>query len=413
MADHPRDRWNIHGQFTAIEQGYPAFRSPYEGANSLSGDGQVLNTLSATAFFGPALGTAQILLHPEIDQGSAEQHSGIAAFPSGEAQKPSLPVPRLDMDRLYVQQTFGLGCPQAIIETVRTNSPGRATSRASHHRRPAFGHRPFDLNPYAPDRRTHSSTGTSTAVTHTTGRWNKSASPGAHRRTDRVLGPSGRLLPGARGSNTDDLTAFSGRRTIWGNPNALCAASEPGILRLMAWATRANMGSYAAALAEPITSPSIRHHPDASGANHLRLHGQRRAGPLSLTSACSLGSAGPPGSSRSWAGRTATRALPLGTAVGEGSPHGRRPDDTLGLAGVVEGLSPEARAYFAAGGLGIVIGDGRLDYRPEQVLEIYYALSLNTWSALTFDYQFVADPAYNARPGAGPYFLPAGYHAEF
>ena len=30
------DSWNIHGQFTSIEQGYPAFRSPYQGSNSLS-----------------------------------------------------------------------------------------------------------------------------------------------------------------------------------------------------------------------------------------------------------------------------------------------------------------------------------------------------------------------------------------
>src|SRR5271156_3929154 len=32
-----RDAWNIHGQATFVEQGYPAFRSPYEGANSLAG----------------------------------------------------------------------------------------------------------------------------------------------------------------------------------------------------------------------------------------------------------------------------------------------------------------------------------------------------------------------------------------
>ncbi len=45
-----RNNWNVHGQFTFIEQGYPAFRSPYEGANSLSGASQAKNTVSATAF---------------------------------------------------------------------------------------------------------------------------------------------------------------------------------------------------------------------------------------------------------------------------------------------------------------------------------------------------------------------------
>ena len=70
-----------------------------------------------------------------------------------------------------------------------------------------------------------------------------------------------------------------------------------------------------------------------------------------------------------------------------------------------QGLSPEARAYFAAGGLGILIGDGALNYRPEKILETYYSYSLNNWASLTFDYQFVADPAYNADRGPVPHFF--------
>jgi high affinity Mn2+ porin len=44
--------WNVHGQATYIEQGYPAFRSPYQGANSLTGGSQIQNTMSGTAFIG-------------------------------------------------------------------------------------------------------------------------------------------------------------------------------------------------------------------------------------------------------------------------------------------------------------------------------------------------------------------------
>jgi high affinity Mn2+ porin len=77
----------------------------------------------------------------------------------------------------------------------------------------------------------------------------------------------------------------------------------------------------------------------------------------------------------------------------------RRPDDKIGVGGLIEGLSPMARAYFAAGGLGILIGDGQLNYRPEQILEAYYAYSLNKWATLTFDYLFVANPGYNADRG--------------
>jgi high affinity Mn2+ porin len=89
-----------------------------------------------------------------------------------------------------------------------------------------------------------------------------------------------------------------------------------------------------------------------------------------------------------------------------------RADDKVGIGGVIEGLSPEARSYFAAGGLGILIGDGKLNYRYEKVLETYYAYSLNKWATFTLDYQFIADPAYNAD--RGPVSIFAGrLHAEF
>jgi high affinity Mn2+ porin len=76
-----------------------------------------------------------------------------------------------------------------------------------------------------------------------------------------------------------------------------------------------------------------------------------------------------------------------------------RPKDTVGLAGLFEGLSPQAQAYFAAGGLGVLVGDGRLTYRPEEVLEAYYSLSVRDWAAVTVDYQLFANPAYNADRG--------------
>jgi hypothetical protein len=42
----------------------------------------------------------------------------------------------------------------------------------------------------------------------------------------------------------------------------------------------------------------------------------------------------------------------------------------------------------------------------------YYSYKLNRWSALTFDYQFIADPAYNADRGPVSIFS-ARAHAEF
>ena len=79
---------------------------------------------------------------------------------------------------------------------------------------------------------------------------------------------------------------------------------------------------------------------------------------------------------------------------------------------MIEGLSGKARAYFAAGGLGILIGDGQLNYRREKILEAYYAYSLNKWATLTFDYQFINSPGYNADRGPVSVFS-GRFHAGF
>ena len=78
-----------------------------------------------------------------------------------------------------------------------------------------------------------------------------------------------------------------------------------------------------------------------------------------------------------------------------GESWGRR-NDTLGVAGVVNGLSGAAREYFSAGGRGILIGDGALSYKPETIVETYYSLRVNPRLSIGFDYQYLRNPAHNA-----------------
>ena len=42
-----------------------------------------------------------------------------------------------------------------------------------------------------------------------------------------------------------------------------------------------------------------------------------------------------------------------------------------GLAGAIDSLSRDDRDYLVAGGLGILIGDGQLNYRPESVIDTF------------------------------------------
>jgi high affinity Mn2+ porin len=76
-----------------------------------------------------------------------------------------------------------------------------------------------------------------------------------------------------------------------------------------------------------------------------------------------------------------------------------RHDDTVGVAVAVNELSNAAREYFAAGGMGILIGDGQLNYHPEKIAEFYYNWHSNKTLVLSFDYQRIANPAYNADRG--------------
>jgi len=104
------------------------------------------------------------------------------------------------------------------------------------------------------------------------------------------------------------------------------------------------------------------------------------------------------------------RSVSGGVSI-KGSRWGRS-DDTVGLGAAINGLSGPHRAFLAAGGLGLLIGDGRLNYREEKLLEAYYAYKIDKSTTLTFDYQFFVDPAYNADRGPVSVFA-ARLHAEF
>ncbi len=105
------------------------------------------------------------------------------------------------------------------------------------------------------------------------------------------------------------------------------------------------------------------------------------------------------------------RSVAAGLALAGKRWH--RPDDTVGLAGVVNDISKDARNYLAAGGLGILIGDGALPKAGlEQIVELYYKAALVAGFSATVDYQHIENPAYNALRGPVDIFA-FRLHAEF
>jgi high affinity Mn2+ porin len=410
------DSWNVHGQVTYVEQGYPAFHSPYQGANSLSAGGQIQNTTSATAFVGyrPWDGT-EIYVNPELMQGFGLSNTlGVAGFPNGEAQKSDFPMPRFNVARFFVRQTFGLGGEQETIEDGPNQLGGKQDiSRITVTAGKFAVTDIFDVNAFAGDPRT------------TFLNWNIYGGGSYDWTMDKISYTWGAaaelnqkywafragyfLVPVVSNVNNFDTHIPQRGEYISELELRYSLFSQPGKLRLMGWANIANAGSYLDALAMPVAAPN---YPDITLTRQVRTnYGFVANLEQAITSDLGVFSRATwsPGLVEIIGWTDCNESLSFGTVL-KGNAWGR-PDDKIGVAGVVEGLSPEARAYFAAGGVGILIGDGQLNYRPEQILEAYYAYSLK-WATLTFDYQFIVNPAYNAD--RGPVSIFSGrLHAEF
>ena len=72
---------------------------------------------------------------------------------------------------------------------------------------------------------------------------------------------------------------------------------------------------------------------------------------------------------------------------------------------MINGISAAHRRYLAAGGLGVLVGDGKLpDPGDEQIVELYYAWRPLAAIAVTLDYQHIANPGYNRERGPANVF---------
>ena len=411
------DNWNIHGQFTFIGQGYPPFHSPYEGPQSLTGNSQFKNTISATAFIGfrPWDGT-EVYIDPELMQGFGLSNTfGVAAFPNGEAQKSNFPMPRVDIARIFVRQTFGLGGEQETIEDGPNQIAGkqdisRITITAGKFVVTDF----FDTNAYANDPRTDflnwniygggSYDLTMDKLSYTWGAFAEL------NQKQWALRAGYFLVPTTSNVNTFDMQIPSRGEYVAELEWRYSLLSQPGKVRLFGWENRATAGSYAEAVALPSTSPN---YPDITLTREVRNnYGFVVNAEQALTNDVGIFSR------ITWdAGQTekigwtdCDASASLGAVV-KGTSWGRT-GDVIGIGGVIEALSPKAQAYFEAGGLGILIGDGKLSYRTERVLEAFYAYSVNKVATLTFDYQLFVNPAYNADRGPVSIFA-ARLHLEF
>jgi high affinity Mn2+ porin len=398
------ENWSIHGQATYIEQGYRRFNSPYEGTNSLSGDSQINNTITATAFIGRKLWDGgEFYINPDFAQGFGLSSTfGLAGFSNGEAQKSNFPVPRGNVGRIFLRQTFGFGGEQETIEDGPNQIAGKQdVSRLTVSVGKFAVNDFFNGNTYAADPRTTFLNwniwgGGSWDITMDQPGWTWGALADFNQK-DWAFRAGYFLLPLESNVNNFDTHIPQRGEYIAELELRYALFSQPGKLRLMGWVNRGTMGGYLDALNLPMTDPD---YPDITQTRQIRTNYGFVAN-LEQAITADLGvfsrATWSPGHTEIIGWTDVDQSLSFG-AVLKGTAWGR-PDDRIGVAGVIEGLSAEAQAFFAAGGLGILIGDGALNYRTERVLEAYYAIALAKWATLTLDYQYFVNPAFNADRG--------------
>ncbi len=394
----------VYGQYTNVYQWHPAFTSPYQGTNSLSpgNNGEQTNDATLYAGYQPSSGN-EFWINAEYDQGFGLNGTlGMAGFPSGEAYKVGANNPYYRTPRLFYRKTIGLGGASRTVEADINQFAGSTTADNLILTVGKFAVTDvFDTNVYAHDPRNdflNWSAVDAGAFDYAADAWGYTYGAAAEW-TQSWWTLRGGVFDLSQVPNSEKLTQrFSQFELVVEAEGRYQLANAPGKLKLLVFDNRGRMGSYADALALAAQTGST---PDTA---LVRRYASRPGAALNLEQ--SLGEdlgmfarlSANNGGEETYEFTDINQSAEIGLSL-KGNRWGR-PDDSIGVAGVVNGLSSEARAYFAAGGLGVLVGDGQLpDYATERILESYYAWQVTRHVTLSADYQFVQNPAYNAQRG--------------
>jgi len=427
-ADTAMQTWNWHIQNTDIVQSDPGFRARYSGPASLNRTGNTKETISADLFAGVRLWHgAEAHMDGLMWQGfGLSRTHGIEAFPDGDAYKAGTKFSNLMFARLFLRQTIGLGGDQEDVPDDQLTLAGkRDISRLTF----TIGRfTPLDIidhNTYAQDAHTQFMNWALVAnltwdygqdtIGYTTGVGAELNQPNwALRYVFFSMPPYHNFQNAGSGDSGDDqLLTWPARGDYGPFLRSWAMATEferryginthPGTIRLLAWIDEANMASYPAATAilrakgpaADISLAQAYRYKYGFGLNWE----QEVAKNIGVFSRLGWND----GKTQALEFTDANWTASLGASV-KGAMW-QRPGDTFGLAGIVSGASRENQNFLAAGGQGILDGDGALTYGSEKVMETYYDVQIWKTIHVAVDYQFVSNPAFNRDRGPVSVFL--------
>ncbi len=393
----------IHAQSTFVLQGVPDFRSPYAGTNSLI-PGQRKETFDATLYVGvsPWKGM-EIWANPEIDQGFGLSNTlGVAGYVSGEAYKVGKKHPYVRLQRLFLRQTIDLGGDQQAVDAAANQLGGHhSANRIVLTIGKISTGDIFDTNKYAHDPRgdfLNWSVIDSGSFDYAAEAWGYTYGVAAEWYQGPWAFRFGALNLSKVPNGTTLESDFSQYQLVGEIEHRHQIGGRDGALRVTAFRSSGRFGTFADALSLARATGTT---PDTSAVQQQRS----RAGvdvnlEQAVTDTIGVFARGglADGSVAPYDFTDIDRSVSAGASI-NGKSWGRD-DDTIGIAGVVNGISSSHRRYFAAGGLGVLVGDGQLKhYGPEEIAEAYYSFKPAKPLAITLDYQFIAHPGYNRDRG--------------
>jgi len=394
--------WNLHGQTTLIPQAHAPFHSPYSGPNSLANDFDAQMTFTATVFSGLRLWHgAALYFDPEATAGSGMSGGlGLAGVPNDEGARVGTRALRIAMARLFIRQTIGFGGTTTPLEDSANQLAFVQDSRRV---TLTFGKLSatdiFDNNQYSHDPRMQFMNWGLT----TNAAWDYPADTRGYTwgaatefTWDAWSWRGGGFLEPqeANGSHLeDDPTKENGEVTELEHDHEI--SGHPGAVRLLAFWNNADMGHYRTALNLSPINPDITQTRETGSRKYGFGFNAEQEITTVLGGFMRLG--WDDGHTETWAFDEVDRTASAG-AVLKGRKWNRL-NDNVGLAALVNALSPDHRAYLAAGGDGFLLGDGHLNYGTENILETYYAARIINHLTLTFDFQEIFHPGYNIDRG--------------
>ena len=420
-AQSALNNWAIHGQTTYVEQYAPPFRSPYIGPQSLVPN-QARETWSNTLYVGLRLWNgAELWVNPEIDQGFGLSGThGIAGFSSGEAYKTGADYPYARLSRYFIRETINLGGETQKVEADANQFGGSQSADRLVITIGKFGvadaetRSVFDANIYAHE--AHDDflnwalldTGTFDYAADAWG-FTYGAAAEWYKGGWTLLGG---IFDLSIVPNSTELDPTFGQFQWVGEIGRSYELwQQPGKLAVTAFQSRGRMGSFEDAIqlsevtGEPADIAAVRNYTSRGG---ISLNLAQQVTPnVGVFARVGLAN----GDIEPFEFTDIDRTVAAGLSL-SGKEWGR-PDDTWGIAGIINGISSVHQAFLNDGGLGILVGDGKLPHPGlEQIIETYYRLQLAKGYWFSPDYQFVVDPGYNRDRGPVS-VIGARLHAEF